>query len=127
MWERYCRGVQAIVYVVDSADKESIETARGELHELLSKHSLDGIPLLVLGNKNDLPGALSTVELIDKLELKVCCGQMVVCWCVFSLTPVYVHGTQKLHNREVCCYSISCKKQNNIDITIEWLTKHAKS
>lgn len=72
MWERYCRGVQAIVYVVDAADKESIETARGELHELLSKHSLDGIPLLVLGNKNDLPGALSTAELIDKLELKVC-------------------------------------------------------
>jgi ADP-ribosylation factor-like protein 8 len=34
---------------------------------------------------------------------------------------------QALTGREVCCYSISCKVQNNIDITLEWLTKHAKS
>jgi len=45
--------------------------ARNELHELLAKPSLTGIPLLVLGNKNDLPTALSTNELIDRLELKV--------------------------------------------------------
>lgn len=45
--------------------------ARNELHELLAKPSLVGIPLLVLGNKNDLPTALSTNELIDRLELKV--------------------------------------------------------
>jgi ADP-ribosylation factor-like protein 8 len=29
--------------------------------------------------------------------------------------------------REVCVYSISCKEQRNIDITLEWLTRHAKS
>lgn len=115
MWERYCRGVQAIVFVVDSSDVDSLDQvclavqnalspptllflnpkalavppgqagmlcnfehaktfttqARSELHELLSKPSLVGIPLLVLGNKNDLPTALSTNELIDRLELKV--------------------------------------------------------
>lgn len=71
MWERYCRGVQAVVYVVDAADHDTLENARAELHELLSKPSLAGIPLLVLGNKNDLPGALSTTDLIDRLDLKV--------------------------------------------------------
>jgi ADP-ribosylation factor-like protein 8 len=44
MWERYCRGVQAIVYVVDSADADNIATAKSELHELLSKPALQGIP-----------------------------------------------------------------------------------
>lgn len=34
---------------------------------------------------------------------------------------------QALRDREVCVYSISCKSQNNIDITLDWLTKHAKS
>ena len=34
---------------------------------------------------------------------------------------------QALRYREVCVYSISCKSQNNIDITLDWLTKHAKS
>lgn len=42
-----------------------------ELHALLAKPSLDGIPLLVLGNKNDLPGAADTHALIDKLQLQV--------------------------------------------------------
>jgi len=28
MWERYCRGVNAIVYVVDSADSEKFETSK---------------------------------------------------------------------------------------------------
>ena len=34
---------------------------------------------------------------------------------------------QALQDREVCVYSISCKNQTNIDKTIEWLMKHAKS
>lgn len=40
MWERYCRGVQAIVYVVDAADYDNLESARLELAELLGKPSL---------------------------------------------------------------------------------------
>ena len=67
MWERYCRGVNAIVYVVDSADKEKFELSRKELHELLTKPPLAGIPLLVLGNKNDLPEAVSVDELIEAM------------------------------------------------------------
>ncbi|WIA19715.1 hypothetical protein OEZ86_013425 [Tetradesmus obliquus] len=103
LWERYCRGVQAIVYVVDAADHDAVQVSAKELAALLAKPSLAGIPLLLLGNKNDIPGALGTQQLIERM------------------------GLQSLTGREVCCYSISCKVQNNIDITLEWLTKHAKS
>lgn len=103
LWERYCSNVQAVVYVVDSADVVLIELAKTELHSLLEKPRLAGIPLLVLGNKNDLPGAVGTAELIERLGLK------------------------GLKEREVCVYSISCKVKSNIDITLEWLTRHAKS
>ena len=34
---------------------------------------------------------------------------------------------KSIQNREVCCYSISAKNQVNIDITMQWLIKHAKS
>lgn len=85
MWERYCRGVQAIVFVVDAADQDVLEQARSELQELLAKPSLRGLPLLVLGNKNDIPGALSTGELIEKLDLKVS-DQNVGRLCHTSLT-----------------------------------------
>jgi GTPase SAR1 family protein len=54
-------------YVVDAADHDNIKTSKDELYELLSKPSLAAIPLLVLGNKNDKPEALSTGALIDAL------------------------------------------------------------
>ena len=31
-WEKYCRGVDAIVYVVDSAEFGNIDVARTQLH-----------------------------------------------------------------------------------------------
>ncbi len=54
--------------------------ARQELAELVAKPSLAGIPLLVLGNKNDLPGALSTGELIDRLDLKARLSLLCLFW-----------------------------------------------
>lgn len=80
LWERYCRGVQAIVYVVDAADYDSIDVAAKELQALLEKQSLDGIPLLVLGNKNDMPGALGTHQLIEKMGLQVSDCNRVCVW-----------------------------------------------
>ena len=41
MWERYCRGVHAIVYVVDSADPDNIAVSKTELHDLLAKPALE--------------------------------------------------------------------------------------
>jgi hypothetical protein len=37
---------------------------------LLEWPSLDGIPILILGNKNDLEGALTEEELIEELALR---------------------------------------------------------
>ncbi|OQR69431.1 ADP-ribosylation factor protein 8B-A-like [Tropilaelaps mercedesae] len=103
MWERYCRGVNAIVYMVDAADRDKIEPARNELHTLLDKPQLAGIPVLVLGNKRDLPGALDEKDIIEQMNLNA------------------------ITDREICCYSISCKEKENIDITLQWLIAHAKS
>lgn len=71
MWERYCRNVQAIVYVVDAADHERMEESARLLHDLLQRPTLQGVPLLVLGNKNDLPHALATQDLKDRMKLTV--------------------------------------------------------
>ncbi|PAA84149.1 hypothetical protein BOX15_Mlig020388g3 [Macrostomum lignano] len=103
MWERYCRGVNAIVYMVDAADADKLEAARNELHNLLDKPQLQGIPVLVLGNKRDLQGSLNERQLIERLSL------------------------DGITDREICCYSISCKEKENIDITLQWLIQHSKS
>lgn len=103
MWERYCRGVSAILYVVDAADRDSIPISRSELHDLVNKPTLTGIALLVLGNKIDKSEALSKEALVAQLDLS-------------SIT-----------DREVCCYMISCKDSVNIDVVIDWLIKHSKT
>lgn len=103
MWERYCRAVSAIVYVVDAADYDNLSVSRSELHDLLSKPSLSGIPLLVLGNKIDKKEALTKQAFIDEMGLK-------------SIT-----------DREVGCFMVSCKNSTNIDTVVEWLVKHSKS
>ncbi|KAH0832330.1 P-loop containing nucleoside triphosphate hydrolase protein, partial [Lanmaoa asiatica] len=67
MWERYCNGVDAVVYVLTPSRQEKFHTVRFELHQLLSQPSLAGVPLLVLGNKNDLPGHATVKDLIREL------------------------------------------------------------
>ena len=53
--------------MVDAADPDNIGISKSELHDLLSKPSLNGIPLLVLGNKIDKPGALSKHALTEEM------------------------------------------------------------
>lgn len=55
------------MYMVDSADPSKLEAAKQELHTLLEKPQLAGIPVLVLGNKNDLPKAMGVEDLIEAL------------------------------------------------------------
>lgn len=54
-------------YMVDAADPDKIEASRNELHNLLEKQQLTGIPVLVLGNKRDLPNALDEHGLIERM------------------------------------------------------------
>ena len=139
MWERYCRGVHAIVYVVDSADPDNIAVSKTELHDLLAKPALERIPVLVLGNKNDLPEALSVDELIEKLNLKALTNREArppppipaarppppAVWRPWA--SVRSQGLRHALGWQVCCYSISAKNQVNMDITIDWLIKHSRA
>ncbi|KIM54476.1 hypothetical protein SCLCIDRAFT_1221972 [Scleroderma citrinum Foug A] len=101
MWERYCHGMDAIIFVVDSADRDKFDTARFELHQLLAQPGLAGVPLLVLGNKNDIPDHASVKDLIHDLEL------------------------DKIQDRPVSCYSCSMKSRHNLDIILRWLIERS--
>jgi ADP-ribosylation factor-like protein 8 len=77
--------------------QEKFEIVRFELHQLMTQQSLAGVPLLVLGNKNDIEGHASVKELIKFLQL------------------------DKITDRPVSCYSCSMKSQHNLDIVLQWL------
>jgi len=54
-------------FMVDAADHEKLDAAKQEFSNLLEKPQLQGIPVLVLGNKRDLPNALEVQQLIQRL------------------------------------------------------------
>ena len=101
MWERYCRGVFAILYVVDVADRDNILIAKSKLQDLLTRPSLSGIPLLLLGNKTNKFEALSMQVLVNQMDLEAIKG------------------------REVWRNMISCKESVNIDAITQQLSRVA--
>jgi ADP-ribosylation factor-like protein 8 len=52
---------------VDAADYDNLSVSKSELHDLLSKPSLSGNPLLLLGNKIDKPGSLSKEDFMEQM------------------------------------------------------------
>lgn len=67
-WRNYFESTDGLVWVVDSADRMRLDACREELNILLLEERLAGATLLVLANKQDLPGALSAQEIKDVSE-----------------------------------------------------------
>ncbi|KAL0973077.1 hypothetical protein UPYG_G00198640 [Umbra pygmaea] len=70
-WKHHYPGTAAVVFVVDSWDRKRLEEAKRELHKVL--RSLKKIPLVVLANKQDLPGAANPQEVSHRLDLRTVC------------------------------------------------------
>ena len=57
LWRSYTRSTDGIVFVIDSSDTERLEEARMELHRTIRTPEHHHVPVLILANKQDLPGA----------------------------------------------------------------------
>lgn len=78
LWFDYLQQeVDAIVFVVDAADEGRLAEARTELHKLLTDEAVVQVPVLVLGNKIDLPRAVSEAVFRDALFLNNTIGKTV--------------------------------------------------
>ena len=69
LWRHYYQNIQGIIFVIDSSDKDRIEDAREEIHKMLAEDDLKDACLLVMANKQDLPGAMTPTEITDGLGL----------------------------------------------------------
>ncbi len=85
LWKHYYNNADAVIYVIDSNDRERINEAAEVLHYMLKSDELSNSALLVFANKQDLPNAMSTSEIVQKLGLnhmgnrewrvQACCAQ----------------------------------------------------
>ena len=69
LWRHHLTGSQALVYVVDSNDRERVRKAAVELHKIMLDHAMRDAALLVYANKNDLPHALPVEQVRAELQL----------------------------------------------------------
>lgn len=63
VWKDYFPAVDAIVFLIDAQDRNRFIESKNELDSLLTDESLANCPVLILGNKIDIPGAGSEDEL----------------------------------------------------------------
>ena len=69
VWREYSVSADACVFIIDAVDRERFQEAKTELHGLLGLPELEGVPVLVLLNKIDIPSAASEAEMRAVLEL----------------------------------------------------------
>ncbi len=93
LWRTYSKGAEALIFVVDSSDRDSMEgkneyflncyrtkninyvfrtckEAKMELTQISKYSELSRLPILILANKQDLPGAFDVQELCRIFNLK---------------------------------------------------------
>ncbi|XP_061490476.1 ADP-ribosylation factor-like protein 14 [Rhineura floridana] len=73
VWNNYLENTDCLVYVVDSTDKQRLEESKRELELILKNDRIKNVPVVVLANKQDLPGALSPEEITRRLNMKKHC------------------------------------------------------
>jgi ADP-ribosylation factor-like protein 4 len=69
LWRSYTRSTDGIVFVLDSVDKERMEEAKVELLRMMRCSECLGVPLVIVANKQDLPGAIEEGEVEKMLAL----------------------------------------------------------
>ncbi|XP_033734421.1 ADP-ribosylation factor 3-like [Pecten maximus] len=69
LWKVYFQNTEGLMFVVDSNDRERIDEAREELFGILDNDEMRGVPVVVFANKQDLPHAMNTAEVADRMCL----------------------------------------------------------
>jgi len=69
VWKYYYSSIEGIIFVLDSTRLDRIQDARDELLSLLANDEAKHIPVLVFANKQDLPKAVKSNEIIDLLGI----------------------------------------------------------
>ncbi|XP_065136824.1 ADP-ribosylation factor-like 4aa [Paramisgurnus dabryanus] len=69
LWKSYTRCTDGIVFVVDSLDAERMEEAKTELYKIARSSENQGVPVLIIANKQDLRQALSLSQIETMLAL----------------------------------------------------------
>ncbi|XP_043088034.1 ADP-ribosylation factor-related protein 1 isoform X4 [Puntigrus tetrazona] len=113
LWDKYYAESHGVIYVIDSTDEERLGESKNAFEKMISSEVLEGVPLLVLANKQDVEAGCERRHRMDgqmcdpehsppaqterhHIERSVC-----VCVCVCVVFSV--------NSKSVCSRHSTCK------------------
>ncbi|TPX33024.1 hypothetical protein SmJEL517_g04028 [Synchytrium microbalum] len=99
IWEKYYTEAHAVVFVVDSTDQERIEQCKDTFERVVTNDIIEGIPVLMLANKQDVPDALK----------------------VHEIKEIFNHIAVKLGARDSKVLAISALQGEGVMEAVDWL------
>lgn len=102
-WRCYYANTDAVIYVIDSQDRERIGISKQELISMLEEEELRKAILVVLANKQDMDGAMSATEVSNAL------------------------GLSALKSRSWSIFKTSATKGEGLDEAMDWLVNALKT
>jgi len=104
LWDKYYAECHAVIYVVDSADRERIDESKEVFDRVIGSEHLIGVPLLVLANKQDIPD----------------------CMGVREVKPIFNQSAHLIGRRDCMVMPVSALHGDGVDEGIEWLVECVK-
>ncbi|KAI3652889.1 hypothetical protein MP228_002314 [Amoeboaphelidium protococcarum] len=74
IWDSYYAECHAIIFMVDSTDRERIEEVKMVFDKIISNDQMEGVPILMLANKQDLTLSLKieqVKEIFNQIAVKL--------------------------------------------------------
>lgn len=99
LWDKYYQESHAIIYIIDSNDREHMDESRDVFARTISNDHCTSVPLLVLANKQDLPD----------------------CMGVREIKPVFQQSGMQIGRRDCLVMPVSALTGEGVDEGIKWL------
>ncbi|XP_063152977.1 ADP-ribosylation factor-related protein 1 isoform X1 [Candoia aspera] len=82
LWDKYYAESHGVIYIIDSTDEERLSESKQAFEKMVTNEILEGVPLLVLANKQDIENCLSIPDIktafsdcINKIGKRDCLTQ----------------------------------------------------
>ncbi|NXJ93726.1 ARL14 protein, partial [Corythaixoides concolor] len=97
LWCNFLENTDGLLYVVDSSDMRRLEESKKEFELILKNEFLKSVPVVLLANKQDLPGALNAEEVTRRFNMKkYCCDRN---WYVQPCCAITGEGLSEAFHR----------------------------
>ncbi|KAH8865712.1 ADP-ribosylation factor-related protein 1 [Schistosoma japonicum] len=105
LWDKYYAESNGVIYVIDSADSDRFNESRNAFDKMVRNPVLEGVPLLVLANKQDMQNAFHLSE----------------------INKVFYDSLHLVGQRQCTFHGVSALNGEGINSSIKWIVDKVRS